>query len=179
LSPQPIVVALYFHRYFAVFPVISTAAPMNDQKLDTFLHQCSRQLEQRQSYLIREFDLSRYDDYQLNWDSGRIEMFCQGTLGVSAAITPIGFYSLAENTWRWGWAKENIPAPLKVRAAELQTLADVTGLNLFGSETFSADQDLIWELIAMACYHLEAMGCYRANARETFLFLALNEVKIH
>ena len=91
-------------------------------------------------------------------------------------VTPIGTYASAQETWKWAWANAKLPQVVRERAELLKTLRERTDYDCFAdAEAFTADDIMAWELAAAAVESLDALGCYRAPNRDTWLFLALEE----
>lgn len=156
--------------------------PMTDVELETFLAQCSTQLERRQAYFAREFDLGCWGGFHLDIQGGTLtvgdRMSSLDEPWIVAQIIPIGFYDPNVAYWRWSWADDTLSLILRQRSQQLQGLSQYTGLQLFQAVGFEANTSLTWDLTAMACHYLDALGCYRASWQGGYLFLALQSVDL-
>ena len=59
----------------------------------------------------------------------------------------------------------------------VRELFDLTGIEIFRKESFRTDEEMAWELAAMAVRHLNARGCYRGPSRHLLVFLAIDEIR--
>ncbi len=150
---------------------------MTNLELDAFLAQCCQQLERRQAYLVQEFGLGQCERFILDLERGLLSGCDRQQVRLQANITPIGSYCLRQRQWRWAWADQKVSPSLKAEAAYLKGLAHQTGLAFFQAESFESDEQLTWELTAMACHYLDAAGWYRMASDEGFWILALNSIE--
>ena len=51
-------------------------------------------------------------------------------------------------------------------------------MEVFRLESFDADENMAWELAAMAVAQLGAVGCYRGSAAHLWVFLAIVSVRV-
>jgi len=149
---------------------------MNEEQLTEFIQQCQSELEQKQSYLVEEFGLGKYQRFDVQLDKEVIEFKASGTVKVVAKIIPIGSFAERAGTWMWAWANPSIPELLQNKSSKLKELKRITGIKIFEKETLVADEKMSWEIAAMSCHYLRAKGCYRANSGKSLFFLALQEV---
>ena len=96
---------------------------------------------------------------------------------MEAAVTQIGSFSTATRTWRWAWSNQSTPEAARVAAARIRELYELTGVEIFQQERFEADEQMAWELTAMAVAHLSAAGAYRGVAGHLFVFLAIDDIR--
>ena len=150
---------------------------MTDEEFDAFVAAASEALGVKQAALERRYGLGRRAQWDFDAKTGVLRFLdISGAAQVEAQVTPIGSYSTETQTFRWAWSA---PATAGVagRAAQLRDLFDVTGIEVFREETFEADEQMAWELTAMAVAHLSAAGAYRVVSRPLFLFLAIDEIR--
>jgi len=152
---------------------------MTDEEFDAFVATASEALSVKQTALERRYALGRRAQWDFDAVTGTLRFSdTSGTPQVEAKVTPIGSYSTTTQTFRWAWSNPSAPEPARAQAARLRELFDVTGIEVFREETFEADEQMAWELAAMAVAHLSAEGAYRGIARHLFLFLAIDEIHL-
>ena len=150
---------------------------MNDAALDEFLAHCSQQLEARQARMVRKFEFARCDRFAVDLEQGQLVAECQGQAIATATTIPIATYEPNSTLWCWAWSQAELPESRRQEAMPIQGLAQKTGLQLFQAEQFKADAELVWDLTAVACEQLQAMGCYRLAHGNQYMMLALHNVK--
>ena len=150
---------------------------MNEAQFEAFIADCAQALQARQALLQSRFGLDRFSRWQLEQDSSVLCFLTQdGREQLRFRVTPIGTYASAQETWKWAWANSKLPQAVRERAERFKALRDKTDYDCFADpETFTADDTMAWELAAAAVELLDALGCYRAPNRDTWLFLALEE----
>ena len=147
---------------------------MNDVEFDEFLAVCAQRLAAKQALIMAEVA----DFASLSWqlDAGVSELILRDGQGprVRFAVTPIGTFAAAQESWKWSWANSKLPQAARTRAEALKGLEAITDYTCFAEmDAFAVDEGMAWELAAAAVDCLQADGCYRARNRDTWLFLAL------
>ncbi|MBW4622104.1 MAG: hypothetical protein KME17_22470 [Cyanosarcina radialis HA8281-LM2] len=150
---------------------------MNDNEFECFLAQCLEELEQKQSYLMDEFGIGKYERFDIDLQRSIIEFKENSVVKIVASITPVGSYSTNNPSWMWSWANPSIPQVLQKKSEKIKELAELTGLEIFNAKIFPVDEEMAWEIAAMACHHLKSMGCYRAPSGKICFFAAIDNVK--
>jgi hypothetical protein len=153
---------------------------MNEEQFEVFITDCAQALQAKQALLQSQFGLDRFSRWQLEQDSSVLCFLTQdGREQLRFRVTPIGTYASAQETWKWAWANAKLPQTARERAERLKALREQTDYDCFADgEAFTADDTMAWELAAAAVASLNAVGCYRAPNRDTWLFLALEEALI-
>ena len=138
----------------------------------------SEALGVKQAALERRFGLGRRVQWAFDATTGLLRFLdTSGTAQVEAQVTLIGSFSTETQTFRWAWSDPSTLEPARARAARLRELFDLTGIEVFREETFEADEQMAWELAAMAVAHLSAAGAYRGVAPHVFVFLAIENIR--
>ena len=150
---------------------------MNEEQFEAFIADCAQALQAKQALLQSQFGLDRFSRWQLEQDSSVLCFLSpDGREQLRFRVTPIGTYASAQESWKWAWANNKLPQPVRERSERLKALRERTDYDCFAdAEAFTADDTMAWELAAAAVESLDAMGCYRAPNRDTWLFLALEE----
>lgn len=148
---------------------------MNEEAFEQFLAQCADALKHKQAQLETEYGLAQMGRWHLDRHSGVLDFFDQqGRLRWRFPTIPIGTWAADPETWKWAWANKHIEQPWRLKAEPLKALQGLTDYEFFADpEPLAADDIMAWELAAAAVQQLQALGCYRAANRDTYLFLAL------
>lgn len=151
---------------------------MTDPEFDDFLAARVEAFERKQGDLRERFGLGTHARWDYDQPTGRLRFSdAAGRPVVEAAVTPVGSWSTAADTWQWGWANPSIVEPGKSQAARLQGLFEATdGLECFHNPLFECDEVQAWQLAALGVDHLGAVGCYVAPAGAALLFLAIDRI---
>ena len=150
---------------------------MNLIEFDQFVDRCYDELEKKQFYLKAEFGIGNCEKFEIDWQSGILKLKENSTVKLIAKITPIGSYSPNNSTWMWAWEYPSIPAPLKDKVERIKELGNITGMEIFAASIFQTETETVWEIAAMACYHLKSMGCYRAAVGGVWVFATIDELQ--
>ena len=151
---------------------------MTDPEFDAFLAERLDALERKQAALTERFGLGTHARWDYDQPTGRLRFSDPaGRLAVEAAVTPIGSWSTAADTWQWGWANPSIVELGRSQSARLRGLFEATdGLECFHAELFDCDEEQAWQLVALSVDHLSAAGCYAGPAGAAVMFLAIDRI---
>lgn len=151
---------------------------MTDDEFDEFVATTNAALYEKQSSLEHAYRLGRHARWDFDATTGFLHFSDgNGVLQVEAAVTQIGTFSTATRTWRWAWSNQSTPEAARIPAARIRELYELTGVEIFRREKFEADEQMAWELAAMAVAHLSAAGAYRGVAGHLFVFLAIDDIR--
>lgn len=144
---------------------------MTDEELLKFKEDCFKEVENKQVALITKYNLGKYDEYLYDQSKNIIKFRKNGKLKSEFIFIPVG--SWLDNIWLWAWADESVTEELRLESARLKELFEITGMDLFKTESFEIpDENLIHEITAITVHHLNALGMYLAHD-DNKLFLAL------
>jgi hypothetical protein len=150
---------------------------MTDKQFDAFVAQAVRALEQKQDLLTDTYGLGKYEEFWFDQSTGVLQFKdATGCVQSEATVTPIGSYSQKSRTWQWAWANDSLAEMLRKKAEELKLLYDLTGFEVFQTSVFKADEQMAWELAAMAVHQLGSLGCYRIPTGRLHVFLSIDQV---
>lgn len=155
---------------------------MTDEQFEEFLSLAMTELRAKQEQLETEYGFGSYARWHFDQRSQKLELFDSADVKVvEADVVDIGSYAANSDSWKWGWANESVLPELRRKAERLKELKDVTGVDLFASESAFAveGEPMAWELAAFSVQHLGALGVYRApsSSKPLFTFLAITEVR--
>lgn len=152
---------------------------MTDEEFEQFLDVALDELDQKQEALKASFGLGRYSRFWFDQPHGTLEFRdAAGVLKVVAGVIPVGSHSRRNKTWTWAWANDVMLPAMKKAAEPLRELTAVTGLKAFSNGTIPVEDDeMAWELTAMAIHHLGAIGAYKAPGQASDLYLAITSAE--
>lgn len=134
---------------------------MTDEDFDAFLALANDELVAKQNLLQAEFSLGNYDRFAADYAAGTITFFNQETPQVEVEILPVATHIAEKNSLKWFWANQQLPQSVRDSASRVKTLYDLTGFDMFANEAVECDETMAWEITAMACKSLSALGAYR------------------
>jgi hypothetical protein len=168
-GPSIIVLGAPWHEA----PIPMTVSPA---EFDAFESKCGVELEDKQSELAKSFGLGTWPTWNFSGDSGLLTFHDQtGVVRVKCRAIVVGSFSTRGESWNWAWANESYPVRVREEATVLRGLAWHTGMEIFDQAAFYCDEEMAWSVAAMSVHHLRALGCYRAPASKTWIFLAIME----
>jgi hypothetical protein len=151
---------------------------MTDQEFDKFVSDSVESLERKQADLSERFGLGSHALWLFDQPTGLLRFYDrENKLCVEAEVTQIGSYSLSSHTWKWAWANPTVVDSQRFKSAKLNGLFDRTGIEIFRKAVFQADDQMPWEIAAMAVEYLGALGCYRGPAKNLEVFLAIEKIR--
>ncbi|MCB1955316.1 MAG: hypothetical protein KDG55_06545 [Rhodocyclaceae bacterium] len=150
---------------------------MDSQAFQRYLDSCIESLNSKQQALFETYQIGTFEAFDIDVDAEELHLLDDGEVALSARMVPIGSYDPESGSWMWGWANEAFPDALREKSARLKGLEAVTGFELFGAEMLQIDEDMAWEIAAMALDRLEAQGVYCGPASDTLYFYALTDIR--
>ena len=149
---------------------------MTDEEFELFLQRSLDEMEEKQSRLEQEYGLGSFERFAVDYEESLL-LFCDGeSEKVAAKITPIASHVPEKHSLRWAWANEAFPAEVRNAASFTRQLADLTGFDMFNMETIECDEDMAWEINAMACRQAGALGIYRIPHGQINVHVIINEI---
>lgn len=134
---------------------------MSDAQFDAFLAAALDELDEKQQRLEHEHGLGRWSRFVVDYPAASLQFFERESLRADAVIVPVGTHVPASDSFQWGWANPQFPADIRVAAGRVKALREHTGMDVFGQERISCTDAMAWEVTAMACKFLGALGAYR------------------
>lgn len=148
---------------------------MDASQLGDFVATCVARLQQKQTELgVR--GLGRCDRFEVDLALGKLRFYEGGDLRLEADVTPIGTHAAGDESWQWAWANKSFPDEVRARAAKLKELGAQTALGAFNERTLEVDEAQTWQLVAIACEHLGALGTYDIPTRNARLYVAIDRI---
>lgn len=96
---------------------------------------------------------------------------------VEAEVAPVGSRGRRWGSWMWAWANQSLPPELRTLAEPLRQLGTTTGREEFLKEdAYPVTGPEAWELTAVACGELGALGVYVLPIGEMDFFFAVRKL---
>lgn len=150
---------------------------MTDKELDVFLQNCHTEIREKQNYLTRTYHINEYTTYSFSQVENSLTLKNVGKKDLTFNIICIGSWHKEDSSWVWAWANENLSEGIREVAKPLKELEKVTGFNIFAQGGFECEMAVARDLAFAGVHQLQAQGIYRIEVEESYLFLALMEVK--
>jgi hypothetical protein len=147
-----------------------------DEAQRAFAESCVQKLAQKQNALS-ERGLGSHERFEVDLANGKLRFFDGDELALEADVTPIGTHVLEQESWQWAWANKSFPSEVRERAAKLKELAEQIDDDTFSERTVEVDEAQTWQLVAMACEHLGALGTYDIPTRSARLYVAIDRIQ--
>ena len=152
---------------------------MTDDEFDEFVAQANAELAQKQATLEKTYGLGRHDRFVVEYDKRRLTFFGKEGPLVEAVIVPVATHVETQNSLKWSWSSPQLPQAVREDAARVRKLYDLTGYEIFANETAECDASMAWEITAMACKLLSALGAYRVPHANLNAYMLITEIKVH
>jgi len=149
---------------------------MEDDEFDSFIETSFDNLEAKQSSLEEKYGLGHFDRYDLDVENEIITFSSSNGKRLKANFIPIGTFSPDKSSWMWAWNNQAFTGSLRAKSEKLQSLAELTGFEMFTNPTAEVDENMAWEMVAMSINVLESQGVYRAPANNLWYFYALDSI---
>jgi hypothetical protein len=154
---------------------------LNDHEFQAFIDQAMAELKAKQQALQDDFNLGEWPRWEFDQEAETLTFFDENDRpALKGSFIFIGSYSPNSESWKWSWSNQSISEALREKALPLKRLKAITGFDLFEFEgTFEVDEQMAWELAAMAVQQLRSVGCYRAPDADDGprSFLAITELR--
>jgi hypothetical protein len=149
---------------------------MTDQEFDIYHEEALDEFEVKQGNLQDKYGLGKYERYLVDFETSKIQFLDGDIVKFEATFTVVGSHVPEKNHWKWAWANEVYPEWVRQKSESIKRLFEMTGYDVFKNATVSADTDMAWEFLALACRLLAAPGGYTVSSRNVKAYLAFEQV---
>lgn len=149
---------------------------MSPEEFQEYRHEAFDSLVQINELCQQEFKLGSWQRWDYDLEVGTLTFSNDGLPRVIATIQAVGSISNKSGTWLWGWANHGLPPKVTDQLYRLKQFGERENLSQLTESTFAADEELGWELAAIANRVLEGKGVYRCPSKNGFLFLIFMDV---
>jgi hypothetical protein len=81
-----------------------------------------------------------------------------------------------KNHWKWAWANDVYPEWVRRKSESIKQLFEMTGYDVFKNATVSADTNMAWEFLSLACKLLASPSGYTLSSRNVKVYVAFERV---
>jgi NDP-sugar pyrophosphorylase family protein len=150
---------------------------MNEQEFTKLVEKSFFELEGKQKAFEDIYRISSYPEY--SWDQEeQILQFNKDDKELIFKVVFLGSWSKTNTEWLWSWANTTLLDSVRKSSSVVKRMSETTGLDIFITERFPADESTAWELASLAVQNLDAIAAYRHPGSDSHLFLAImSEVK--
>lgn len=150
---------------------------MTDKELDVFLKNCHKEIKEKQQYLSDTYHIKEYTTYSFSQPDSSLTLKKKDGKSITFDVKSIGSWNKEDSSWVWAWANENLSESIREEAKPLKELEKVTGFNIFSQGGFECEMAVARDLAFVGVHQLQAQGIYRIEVGESYLFLALMNVR--
>ena len=134
---------------------------MSDFDFDEYLLTAQEELEQKQETLTAQYRIGTWPQFIVDYEAGILQFFEHEALRIEAAIIPVATHVPEKASLKWAWASDQYPERVLAGSARIRGLQELTGFKMFANEFVECDESMAWEITALACKFLGALGAYR------------------
>lgn len=150
---------------------------MTQKQFEDFLEECYREINEKQKLLNKEYHLNTYTKYLFNHKAQTIQFENDENQVLKFEIACIGSWAPKDKVWIWAWANDDFTQAIRDEGSKLKDLGKLTGHQVFTREGFECEEIVARDLAYMSIHQLEAIGIYRIEAEDSYVFLAIKKVK--
>lgn len=150
---------------------------MNDEEFDKYLEDACDELDQKHQALVNEFGFGGHDNFVVEYEKQSLMFFDKERPVVEASILPVASHIPEKESLVWFWSNHRLPEQIRKHSSAVKKLFDVTGYEVFNKPSVKCDENMAWEIAAMACKCLGAEGVYRIPQGNMHSYVLLTEVR--
>jgi len=150
---------------------------MADFNFDSYLTDAQAELDRKQDALRDAYGIGTYDRFVVDYVALSLEFFEREAPRARAAIIPVATHVPAKSSLKWAWANDQYPQSVRDAASRLRELTDLTGFEVFQSAIMECDESMAWEIAALSCKYMQAMGVYRIPHGHIHSYVLITEVR--
>ncbi|MFZ6778943.1 DUF6882 domain-containing protein [Undibacterium sp. Ji83W] len=157
--------------------LLTTTAQARQQGWEQILVASAEYSVTTQKALDDDYQISSYEQWDLDQGTGDLTFSDNGVLKLSAKIQFVGSYSERSKTWLWSWGNSTISPALFKRMDVLKSLGAKHHFNKLTERTWPAQLADGWEMATVANYLLKTKGIYRVPFETGFVFLLITDIR--
>ncbi|MBU5483737.1 hypothetical protein KQI86_05295 [Clostridium sp. MSJ-11] len=146
---------------------------MKQEEFFDFLEECYLEMLQKQDNLIKDYNITEYDEYWYNQRRKVLQFKNNDIVQLEFSTIFIGTWAHKKNTWLWAWANSGMTEEIREDSEQIKELANLTGNDIFIEPHFQCDEEMAYEITALAVHQLNALGVYRVPGELSNLFIAI------
>ncbi|WP_395683611.1 DUF6882 domain-containing protein [Dokdonella sp.] len=146
---------------------------MTDEEFDAFVADALAELDAKQSALEKAHGLGRHERFDADFERATLRFSDGGTPVAEAMVVPVASFVPSSGSLVWWRTNRNLPEATRAHGYDHAALAAFTGMDVFAQRAIECDEDMAWEITAMACKHAGLEGAYVAPHGAASLFLLI------
>ena len=150
---------------------------MTDEEFENYLAMAVEELEEKQDQLEKVHNIGHHEHFVVEYDKGILTFFEHEKPIIEAKIIPLATHVAEKDSLKWFWANEDLPENIINEAILVKGLYDITDYEMFRNETLECDEEMAWEICALACKYLEKLGVYKIPHGNINGYVLLKEIK--
>ncbi len=149
---------------------------MTDEEFDQYLDDACTEHDEKYAQLINEFGIGSHDNFVVEYENQSLLFFEKERPVVKCKIVPVATHIPTKNSLVWFWSNKNLPEQVRNFGTPIKKLYELTGYDLFNNPSVECDEDMAWEIAAMACKCLNGKGVYRIPQGNIHSYVVLTSV---
>ena len=149
---------------------------MTDQEFDTYHEEALDEFEVKQGTLQDQYGIGKHERYLIDFETGKMQFLDGDIVKVEATFTVVGSHVPEKNHWKWAWANDVYPEWVRRKSESIKQLFEMTGYDVFKNATVSADTNMAWEFLSLACKLLASPSGYTLSSRNVKVYVAFERV---
>jgi hypothetical protein len=154
----------------------SELTTMSDFDFDSYLTNALAELDGKQDALRDAHGIGAFSRFVVDYVAESLEFFEGEALRARATIIPVATHLPAKNSLKWAWANDQYPQTVRDAASRLRGLSDLIGFEVFRSALMECDESMAWEIAALACKYMQAIGVYRVPHGHIHSYVLITQV---
>ncbi len=150
---------------------------MTDKEFEAFLTKSQVKVKEKQAKLNELYGLNTYESYSFSQKARSLTLKKQTGEQLVCEVICIGSWGYEDESWVWAWHNENLSLEIREEAKGLKDLVKKTGFGVFEEGSFKCEEIVARDLAFVSVCELKAKGIYRISVDESYLFLAIKNIK--
>lgn len=149
---------------------------MNSREYKLYCRQAYESLLQLNEQLKQDFKLEIWKRWDYDLEASTLTFSNDDIPRVIATIQAAGTTSSKSGTWMWGWANGTLPSCVTDQLFRIKQFGEGENISQLAKDKFPADEELAWQLAAVATRILGGKGVYRCPSGNGLLFLVVMDI---
>jgi hypothetical protein len=147
------------------------------EKWIAFTDKATAQFHQTQMNLEQEYQLSSFDRFEWNQETGNLNFIKNDSVALIAKFRFIGSVSFNLNTWLWGWANTSVKSNFTEDILKVKEFGKENNFNSLINDEWNADENDGWLMASISSYILNFKGVYKSPSSHGVSFLGITSIE--
>jgi len=149
---------------------------LSPQEFDRYREQANEALVEINEMAKRDYKLGTWQHWAYDLEACTLTFSNDGVPRVVATIQAVGSTSNNSGTWMWGWANSSLPTEATIQLDRVKRFGERENLSKLTEPKYVGDEELGWEMAAIANRILKGKGVYRCPSEKGALFLVFTDL---